>query len=216
MTQTDFTQFLQNRRSSKVATLQAPGPSEQEIQTILKIASRVPDHGKYAPWYFLVFEGENRLKTGKLLKEAYRAENDETAEAKLILESERLMRAPLVIAVVSRIRPGKHAQWEQILSAGAACFNLCLAANSLGYGSNWLTEWYSYSPYFKKALGLDTRDHIAGFVYIGTCQTPQEDRERPNLDQIVTWWDGNTPINKGDGLEKPGSSLPLPGFRFPL
>lgn len=140
MTQPNLTNFLLTRRSTKVAALVKPAPSKEDIDTILKIASRVPDHGKYAPWYFLVFEGDSRLEAGKLLRTAYRAENPDIAEAKLDLEAERLLRAPLVIAVVSRIKAGKHAQWEQILSAGAVCMNVCLAANSLGYGSNWLTD----------------------------------------------------------------------------
>ncbi|HPQ51347.1 MAG TPA: nitroreductase family protein, partial [Alphaproteobacteria bacterium] len=127
-------------------------------------------------------------------------ENPDTVPAKLDLEAERFLRAPLVIAVVSRIREGKHPQWEQFLSSGAACYNLCLAANAMGYGSNWLTEWYSYSPIFKKLMGLDQQDHFAGFIYIGTTTEQNEERERPDLKKIVTYWSKDTiSLNKGEG-----------------
>lgn len=207
----ELTNFLSKRRSTKLAHLAEPGPSRDQIETILKIASRVPDHGKYAPWYFMVFEGDARQKAGQRLRTAYAAENPDTPDTKLDLEAERFLRAPLVIAVVSRIKPGKHAQWEQILSAGAACMNLCLAANSLGYGSNWLTEWYAYSEHFKASLGLDSRDNIAGFIYIGTPTATNEERERPDLDKIVTHWTGKAP-QKGDEYGMPEKGMPKTGF----
>lgn len=212
MTHLPLTDFLLKRRSSKLGMLNEPGPSKADIETILKIASRVPDHGKYAPWYFIVFDGESRKEAGELLREAYASENPDTPSAKLDLEAERFLRAPLVIAVVSRIKPGKHAQWEQILSAGAACMNLCLAANSLGYGSNWLTEWYSYSPKFKSALGIDANDNIAGFIYIGTPNGTHEERERPALENIATYWENGKALNKGDEYGMPDKGIPKPGF----
>lgn len=209
-----LTDFLIKRRSSKVATLSTPCPSLEQIETMLQIASRVPDHGKYAPWYFIVLEGDARTEAGQYLREAYDVENPGTAEAKLDLEAERFLRAPLVIAVVSRIKPGKNPQWEQILSAGAACMNLCLAANSLGFGSNWLTEWYAYSDTFKKALGLDDRDNIAGFVYIGTAASVNEERERPKLADIVTYWEKGKNLNKGDQYGMPDKGIPKAGFKL--
>ncbi len=204
--------YLKHRRSTKVAHLATPAPSPTEIETILQIASRVPDHGKYAPWYFITFEGDARAEAGALLRAAYAAENPDTPDAKLDLEAEHFLRAPLVIAVVSRIREGKHRQWEQILSAGAACMNLCIAANALGYGSNWLTEWYAYSGHFKQSLGLDARDHIAGFIYIGTATEANEERERPDLAEITTRWKSGVSLNKGDKYGMPGKGLPETGF----
>ena len=188
MKNSDLIDFLLKRRSSKVATLAEPGPSPDQTETILRIASRVPDHGKYAPWHFIVFEGDGRRQAGEFLRKAYEAENPDTPVAKLDLEAERFLRAPLVVIVVSRIKQGKHPAWEQILSAGAACLNLCIAANALGFGSNWLTEWYSYSEDFKSSLGLDAQDNIAGVIYIGTPTATNEERERPDLEDIVTYW----------------------------
>lgn len=211
--QTAIIDFLKNRRSSKVTTLSAPAPTGAELQEILTIAARVPDHGKYHPWYFIVFEGEARAEVGEHLRTAYAAENPDTSTAKLDLEAERFLRAPLVVAVVSRIREGKNSEWEQILSSGAACYNLCLAANAKGYGTNWLTEWYSYSPTFKQLIGLDAQDHFAGFIYIGTAPEKQEDRERPDLSKIVTHWSQKSPaLNKGEGYGQVGKGMPPKGF----
>lgn len=205
--------YLQARRSCPLKTMGDPGPDDKQIQDILKAASRVPDHGKMFPWHFIVFSGDARAQAGELLAQAWKEENPGQAEpAKLELEAARFTRAPVVIGVISRLREGKHAFWEQILSAGAACQNLCLAANSLGFGTNWLTEWYGYSPAFKTALGLDRRDHVAGFVYIGTPTAMPEERDRPNLAAITTHWTPETTLNKGESYGLPGTGFPKAGF----
>jgi len=181
--------FLQRRRSSKVSNLGEPGPTPEQIRAILEIAARVPDHGKLVPWRFIVFSGEGRAKAGALLRDAWRHEDPQATDAKLDLEAERFLRAPLVVAVVSSIKDGKSPEWEQILSAGAACYNLCLGANGMGFASTWITEWYAYNPVFQKALGLDAdKERFAGFVYIGTAKADPEERERPLLDDIASFY----------------------------
>ena len=93
--------------------------------------------------------------------------------------------------MISRVTPNPAApEWEQVLSCGAACFNLCLAANALGFGTCWITEWYSYSPAVRAALGLAANERMAGFIYIGTAKEPLPDRERPQLGKITTRWTG--------------------------
>lgn len=206
--------FLLNRRSTPLKIMDVPGPDRAQIQTILKIAARVPDHGKMFPWYFIVFEGDARTRIGAALQAAWLAEDASASAAKLELEAEKFLRAPVVIAVVSKMRAGKNPFWEQILSAGAACMNLCLAANALGFATNWLTEWYAYSPTFKQMLGLAAGENIAGFVYIGSATETPEERDRPDMDQIVTWWDGAAP-NKGALYDKDGKDFPPPGFDLP-
>lgn len=209
-------EFLKSRRSSKLANLIAPAPTTEQLQDILTIAARVPDHGKYHPWYFIVLEGDARRDAGQHLKTAYTTENADVAPAKSDLESERFLRAPVVIAVVSRIREGKNPQWEQILSAGAVCYNLCVAANAMGFGTNWLTEWYTYSPTFKKLMGLSEHDNFAGFIYIGTPTEKNEERDRPDLSKIVTYWSPKTDkLNTGEGYGSPGKGLPEKGFTSP-
>lgn len=208
----DLLAFLKTRRSSKVANLAEPAPTKNEIEEMLTISARVPDHGKYHPWYFIVFEGDTRKDIGEHLRAAYAFEHPDAATAKLDLEAEKFLRAPLVIAVVSRIREGKFPQWEQILSSGAACYNMELAARALGYGANWLSEWYSYSPTFKKLMGLNERDHFAGFIYIGTETEKNEERDRPALSEIVTYWNKDTKFpNKGNNYGLVGAGIPDKG-----
>ena len=207
-------EYLQKRRSCPLKMMGDKGPDEDEIGTILRIAARVPDHGKLFPWYFIVFTRENRKKAGALLREAWLTDNPDAAPAKLELEAARFMRAPVVIAVVSRIKRGKHPQWEQILSAGAVCQNLCLAANSMGYGTNWLTEWYAYSDHFKTAMGLDAQDHFAGFIYIGETREEPDDRPRPDINDITTYWDGAAPHAKGAAYDHGDQNFPRARFAF--
>ena len=188
----DTLELLLKRRSAKAAMLAEPGPSAQQLDTILTAATRVPDHKKLEPWRFIVFEGDARATFGRVLLKACLAEDKETPSAmRLETERTRLLRAPTVVAVVSRVTPNPGApEWEQVLSCGAACFNLCLAANALGFGTCWITEWYSYSPAVGKALGLAANERMAGFVYIGTAKEGQPDRDRPQLARIVTRWTG--------------------------
>jgi nitroreductase len=183
-------ELLKMRRSVKPDLLVAPAPSASELDTILTIAARVPDHKKLAPWRFVVIAGTARERLGELAAEACRREEAEPpSHVRLDTERKRFTRAPLVIAVVSRVRETRGApEWEQILSAGAACMNLCIAANALGYGSNWVTEWVSYSKTFCEGFGLAANERIAGFVHIGTASVKPDDRERPALADVVTRW----------------------------
>jgi nitroreductase len=184
--------LLSSRRSVKPDRLVEPGPSADEIDTMLTIASRVPDHKKLAPWRFILVEGDARARLGEIVAQVCAAEEKEPpSEHRLALERGRLQRAPLVIAVVSRVVPNRSApEWEQILSAGAACFNLCLAANAMGYGTSWITEWIAYNARVRAALGLADNERIAGFIYIGTPAECPEERERPKLSEIVSRWRG--------------------------
>ena len=184
--------FLQRRRSVKPMLMTGPGPTAGEIDEILAVAARVPDHKKLAPWRFIVFEGEARAKFGDVLADACKAEEKEPPSSmRLDTERRRFIDAPVVIGVISRVVPTPGApEWEQVLSCGAACLNLCLAANALGYVTNWLTGWYSYSPRVKAALYLAENERIAGFVYIGKARVSTPDRDRPALKDIVTRWVG--------------------------
>lgn len=204
---------LLSRRSAKIAQLGTPGPSAEQIQQILTAATRVPDHGKLAPWWFVLFQGDARKEFGdKVLRKAFAQEDPMAAPAKLDLEAERFVNTPLVIAVISRMKESKIPQWEQVLSAGAASMNLCHAAHALGFGANWVTQWYAFNPLVHEALGLDDNDRIAGFVYIGTPAAANEERERPALPDIVNEWkDGFTP-KKGDQYGKAGTGVPPADF----
>src|SRR5258708_7374589 len=180
-------ELLRTRRSLKPVELMAPGPSPAEVDTLLTVASRVPDHGKLTPWRFIVFEGEARLKAGAAIEAVFRTKYPDAKPEQIEYEQKRLARAPLVIAVVSRAAPHvKIPEWEQVLSAGAAAISLVLAAHALGYGANWITEWYAYDRRVLDALGLAPHERIAGFIHIGTPPDPPQDRPRPALGEIVT------------------------------
>jgi nitroreductase len=187
----DALQLLTTRRSIKPIELDGPAPSAAEIETLLTVASRVPDHGKLVPWRFIVFEGEARLAAGEAIVSAFRNRYPDAKAEQVEAERRRLARAPLVIAVVSRAAPHvKIPEWEQVLSAGAAAMSLVLAAHALGYGASWITEWYAYDRAVLDALGLGEHERIAGFVHIGRPAHPAEDRPRPSLREIVTRFSG--------------------------
>jgi nitroreductase len=179
--------LLRTRRSLKPVELVGPGPSPSDLDTLLTIASRVPDHGKLAPWRFIVFEGESQLKAGAAIAAAFIAKYPDATPDQIAFERRRLARAPLVIAVVSRAAPHvKIPEWEQVLSAGAAAMSLVIAAHALGFGVTWITEWYAYDRGVLDALGLAPHEKIAGFVHIGRPAHAPEDRPRPALADIVT------------------------------
>ena len=183
----DALELLKTRRSVKPMELEGPAPAPSEIDTLLKIASRVPDHGKLAPWRFIVFEGNARTTAGDTIAATYRADHPEATPDQIEFERKRLSRAPLVIAVVSRAGPHvKIPEWEQQLSAGASAMSLVFAAHAMGYAASWITEWYAYDRRVLNALGLAPHERVAGFVHIGRPGKPPEDRDRPKLDAIVT------------------------------
>lgn len=183
----DALELLKTRRSVKPIEMTGPGPTPSEIDTLLTIASRVPDHGKLTPWRFIVFEGEARLAAGAPIAAAFGAAHPDAAPDQIAFEANRLARAPLVIAVVSRAGPHvKIPEWEQQMSAGASAMSLAMAAHAMGYAASWLTEWYAYDRAVLDALGLSANERMAGFVHIGRPVKPPEDRERPKLESIVT------------------------------
>jgi nitroreductase len=179
--------LLRTRRSLKPAELIGPGPSPADLDTLLTIASRVPDHGKLAPWRFIVFEGEAQLKAGAAIAAAFVSKYPDAKPEQIEFERRRLARAPLVIAVVSRATPHvKIPEWEQVLSSGAAAMSLVIAAHALGFGAAWITEWYAYDRSVLDAFGLAPHEKITGFIHIGRPTHAPEDRPRPALADIVT------------------------------
>ena len=187
----DALALLKTRRSVKPIELGDPGPTPAELETLLTIAARVPDHGKLAPWRFLVFEGKAREQAGETIAKIFRESHADATPDQIEFERKRLARAPLVIAVISRAGPHvKIPEWEQQLSAGAAAMNLVHAAYALGYAASWITEWYAYDRRVLDALGLQPNERIAGFVHIGRPAKPPQDRDRPKLADIVTRFGG--------------------------
>lgn len=183
----DAIDLLKTRRSVKPRDMSGPGPTAAELDTILTIAARVPDHGKLVPWRFIVFEGDARARAGELIARVFARNNPQASETDLETERRRLMDAPLVIAVVSVTRPHpKVPRWEQEMSAGASAMNLVTAATALGYVANWLTGWFAFDRDVLDGLGVAPNEKIAGFIHVGRSSKPNEDRPRPALSDLVT------------------------------
>ncbi len=179
--------FLATRRSASALTLRAPAPTEAELADLLAIAARAPDHGKLAPWRFVILDGAGKAAFADRL-EAIAAGRDDGA--KLAAKLGKLRTPPLGVAVVSRPVAGDIPEWEQLLSAGAVCTNLTYAALAMGYGANWITDWYAYDGEARAALGLAPEERVAGFVFIGTASEAPLERARPDVAALTTRYEG--------------------------
>lgn len=181
--------LLLSRRSGSAKAMKGPGPSPEQIRTLIGVASRVPDHGKLAPWRYLIFSGDARAAFGEVLVRAVKSSEPDVSEERIALERGRFLRAPVIIAVVSRVREAiPIPEWEQIMSAGASCQTLCIAAHAMGFVANWLTEWCAYHPVVRDALGLKSGERIAGFIYLGHPVEPLVDRPRPKFEDVAREW----------------------------
>jgi nitroreductase len=183
----DAIDLLLSRRSGSAKAMGKPGPSGKQLDEILRAGARVPDHGKLFPWRFIIFEGKARTRFGDVLAEVLEAEGERSKQIEE--ERERFLRAPVIVGVISSAREQiKIPVWEQELSAGAACQNILIAAHALGFVANWLTEWYAYHPAVKEKIGLKPGERVAGFIYIGTSTIELEERPRPDMDKVVSYF----------------------------
>lgn len=181
--------LLRTRRSGKPRDLIAPGPDEAQLRQILEIALRTPDHGKLAPWRFVIVPAEKRGAFAQMLHDAYLAEKPAAGRLELESVQQFAHQAPtLVVALSTPVAGSKIPLWEQELSAGAAIMNLLHGAHALGFAAGWLTGWASYNGIVRAAFGRED-ERIAGFVFIGTVGKPQEERPRPDYFSKVSSWD---------------------------
>lgn len=176
--------FLATRRSASAVTLAAPAPSGDEIAALISLAARVPDHGKLSPWRFIVLEGDGKAAFAARLEELALSRGDAKAVAKLA----KLKIPPAGVAVISRPKVHEIPEWEQVLSAGAVCTTLLYAAQALGYGANWITDWYAYDAQANAILGVEADEKVAGFIFLGTLKEPPLERERPDPAALTTVW----------------------------
>jgi nitroreductase len=183
--------FLKSRKSASAKAMTEPGPTARQLEDILQCAVRVPDHGKLAPWRFIVFEGEARAKFGERMKLRWRELHPDHGEDILAFVGSMFSRAPTVLIVVSRAAAHpKIPEWEQVLSAAAVCQNALLAAAALGLGGQWNTDWIAYDRGIAAEMGLEGHEKIAGILYLGTPKEPLEDRPRPDAMSLLTRWSG--------------------------
>lgn len=177
--------FLAKRRSASAMALAAPGPDEAQLTEILRLAARVPDHGKLAPWRFVILKGAAKEAFAERIATLADSQPNPT-KAKAALR--KLIAPPVAVAVVSRFIPGEIPEWEQRQSASAVCHQMLLAASALGWGANWITDWYSYDPRATAILGLADGELLAGFLYLGTTTEQPQERVRPDIAAITTEW----------------------------
>jgi nitroreductase len=182
--------FLQTRRSITAKNMICNQVNEDDLDDILSCGVRVPDHGALNPWELIVIKGDAKLRIGNdILAKEYHLNNPEASVDDINFERSRLCRASVVIAVL--FKPVSHPKipfWEMQLSSGAVCSNLLIAAQSLGYAAQWLTEWYAYNNLMIKELGgnPDT-DKIAGFIYIGDKEKTPIERRRPIKEKVIRY-----------------------------
>lgn len=183
--------LLRTRRSASTKSLGEPGPTPEQLDQILEVAVRVPDHGKLAPWRFILFEGDARVRMGEIMAERWPVARPDASADWIPVMRRLFLRAPSVLCVVSRAAPHeKIPEWEQVLSAGAVCQNILIAATALGLGCQWITEWCAYDPEIARAMGLGPQEKVAGFIYLGTPGEPVTDRPRPDPRSLLTRWQG--------------------------
>jgi len=183
-TSPEVLRFMAYRRSASALTLIEPGPSADQLADLIRLATRVPDHGKLAPWRFIVLDGSGKTAFCERLDALCHERREPLRASKLA----KLKAPPLAIAVISAPKASAIPDWEQTLSAGAVCLSLVNGALAMGFGANWITDWYSYDATATQILGVAGSERVAGFILIGSPRDPPQERERPDLDPLVTRW----------------------------
>lgn len=180
--------LIETRRSGKPRDMVSPGPDDAQLRRILAAATRVPDHGKLAPWRFVIVGDDQRQALAQCLVRAYLAEKPDAGRLETEAMEQFATRAPaLVVVLSSPVEGSKIPLWEQELSAGAACTTMLHAAHAMGFVASWLTGWPAYSDAVRDAFGRDG-ERIAGFIFIGSPGRPLEERPRPEFDSVVRRW----------------------------
>lgn len=183
--------YLKTRRSVGIGFLKDPGPTPDELNEILTIGTRVPDHGKVVPWRLVVIEGDARAAAGEKLAAIRKSRDPGLDEPSLDIERRQFLPAPVTIGVLLSPKPNPKApEIEQLLSAGNVCFNLSHAAFALGFAASWTNKWYGFDTEAQQMLGAKGGERFVGFIHIGTPTMVMEDRDRPELGAVVTRWRG--------------------------
>jgi len=182
--------LLSTRRSGKPRDLAAPGPDDAQLAQILEIAARTPDHGKLAPWRFVIVPADKRARLAEVITNAYRAERPQASRLEVEALEQFATQAPTLVVVLSSPKADSHIPlWEQQMSAGAAGMNLLHAAHALGFAGGWLTGWAAYSDAVRDAFGAEP-ERIAGYIFLGTPGKQLEERPRPDPQKIISTWQG--------------------------
>ncbi len=180
-------ELLATRRSALAKDMVEPGPDDEQVEKLIELAVRVPDHGKFKPWRFIVFAGEGRKRAGDVLAKQWRALNPEHSNEMIEQQRATFLRAPVVIGVVSSTEDSKKIPiWEQELSVGAVCQNMLLGATAMGFGCQWISGWAAFDRVVLESFGLEAHEKLAGFIYLGTAGAPLSDRPRPDHKSLIS------------------------------
>lgn len=183
--------YLKSRRSVTLPFLEEPGPGTAELSELLEIATRVPDHGKLTPWRLVVIAGDQRAIAGDKLAALTKLRDPQVSDEMLDVERNRFLPAPLTIGVISAAQiHAKVPVIEQQLSAACVCFNLVHGAHALGFAAQWVTRWFAFDQEAAAIFGAKPGEFFAGFVHIGTPTIVPPERERPNVNDVVEYWQG--------------------------
>ena len=182
----DALTLLQQRNS--IPKLTEPGPGARDLEQMLRAAVRAPDHGHLQPWRFIAIEGDGRQRLGALFAEALRQRKPGASQEEIQKNENAPLRAPLIVAVIARLRDHKVPRIEQLLSAGCAAHGIVLAAQALGYGAIWRTGDNSYDPVVKAGLGLDANEEIVGYIYVGTPAASAKPLSEPAVTGFLSRW----------------------------
>jgi len=177
--------LLAHRRSSSAQTLTAPGPDAAQLSDLIRLAARAPDHGKLNPWRFIVLEGAAKAAFVERIRPlAAKQPGPDKAAAVLA----KLANPPTTVAVIFSPKGEAKPLWEQELSAGAVCTLMLVAAEAMGFGANWITDWYGYDPEALAILGVQPQEKLAGFIHIGSAIEAPLERARQDLSALVSAW----------------------------
>jgi nitroreductase len=179
--------YLASRRSGKPRDLAGPGPDMAQLTEMVRIAARTPDHGKLAPWRFIIVPDDKRQLLADIITTAYFTEKPDAGRLEIEAQVQFATQAPALIVVMSSPKDSKIPLWEQELSAGAACMNLLHAVHAGGFVGGWLTTWPAFNGSVRDAFG-GPDERIAGFIFIGTPSRELEERPRPELSDILSVW----------------------------
>jgi len=181
--------LLATRRSALAKDMVEPGPSDEQLEKLIELAVRVPDHGKFKPWRFIIFQSEGRARAGNILAKQWRVLNPEHSKEMIVQQRATFLRAPVVVGVVSSTEESKKIPiWEQEMSVGAVCQNMLIGATAMGFGCQWISGWAAFDRVVLDQFGLEPQEKIAGFIYLGTAGSPLSDRPRPDHKSLMTWF----------------------------
>jgi nitroreductase len=183
--------FLLSRKSPPISQLHEPGPDDAQIDLMIRVATRIPDHGLLEPWRFILYRGDVRDKIGEYLAKRAAEREGPLTDQRIAQERARFTRAPLVIGVVSSPKAHERIpEWEQFLSGGNAAYSLVLAAHALGFGANWVSNWFADDSPSRAFLGLAPNERVIGFVHIGKYSNKIPDRPRPEPLAVMREYSG--------------------------